>query len=67
MIVYFNHKDRAKQDEIINKITALDNISEDNYMYLYHLIHGLRKNLCDYVKEIQKEALIDGKLAMIYL
>lgn len=63
MIVYFNHKDRAKQDEIINKITALDNISEDNYMYTLSLNSWLEEEfMSDYVKEIQKEALIDGKL-----
>lgn len=41
VVVYFNDRDGVKQEEIINKIISLDNISEYNYILMkeFFLLH----------------------------
>lgn len=60
--VYFNDKDRTKQENIIRKITSLDNISEYNYINTLDLRSLIKEEfMSDYVKENQKESLTNGK------
>lgn len=60
--VYFNDKDRTKQEDIIKKITSLDNISEYNYINTLDLRSLIKEEfMSDYVKENQKEVLTSGK------
>lgn len=62
VVVYFNDRDRVKQEEIINKIISLDNISEYNYIYSLDLNSWVKEEFVpDYIKEFQQEALSDGK------
>lgn len=62
VVVYFNDRDRVKQEEIINKIISLDNISEYNYIYSLDLNSWVKEeSVPDYIKEFQQEALSDGK------
>lgn len=60
--VYFNDKDRTKQEDIIRKITSLDNISEYNYINTLDLRSLIKEEfMSDYVKENKKESLTNGK------
>lgn len=60
--VYFNDKDRTKQEDIIKKITSLDNISEYNYINTLDLRSLIKEEfMSDYVKENKKESLTNGK------
>ncbi|MPW26857.1 FtsX-like permease family protein [Alkalibaculum sp. M08DMB] len=60
--VFFNEEDRAKQEEIIQKITSLDNITEDAYINKIDMRAMVEEDfMADHLKGSHKDALEDGK------
>lgn len=60
--VFFNEQDRVKQEEIIQKITSLDNITEDAYINKIDMRAMVEEDsMADHLKGNHKEALENGK------